>query len=258
MTHDTFQILMDELDAWSRAGQTAVLWWRDDDAGAPCAALDALLEMSDRHAVPCGLAVIPVRAEEPLAKRIDEAPHAWALQHGFAHTNHASGGVGAWELGLHRPVTAVLDDLRAGMSKLAGLFGDRFVPVVVPPWNRMAPEFLPRLPGLGFRGVSASYKRQRPVPPDGLRVADAHCDLLEWKKKQPAFFSGREKCVADLVEHLTDKRTGRVDFDEPTGVLTHHLEMDGDAWNFMDDLLSATTAHPAAKWMSPADIWPER
>lgn len=227
MTHDTFQILMDELDAWSRAGQTAVLWWRDDDAGAPCAALDVLLEMSDRHAVPCGLAVIPVRAEEPLAKRIDEAPHAWALQHGFAHTNHASGGVGAWELGLHRPVTAVLDDLRAGMSKLAGLFGDRFVPVVVPPWNRMAPELLPRLPGLVFgvflqvTSVSGLFRLTDSV----WRMHTAIC--WNGRKSSRLFFSGREKCVADLVEHLTDKRTGRVDFDEPTGVLTHHWKWMG-------------------------------
>jgi len=254
MTNDTLKKIMTELVAWKRSEKTATLWWRDDDAAEPCPELDRLIRLSNQHAVPCGLATIPARSGEPLGKALSDATHIWIIQHGYAHINHASSG--AWELGLHRPATVVLDDLRNGMLKLSGLFKTRFVPVVVPPWNKIDPELLPHLPEMGFRGVSASYKKSRPAPPKGLRMADAQCDLLTWKNKQ-ARFAGAEECTNDLIEHLKDRRTGKVDPEEPTCVLTHHLEMDEDAWNFMNALLSATSTHPAAKWLSPADIWPE-
>ncbi len=249
--------LQTELDAWKRAGLTAELWWRDDDAGEPCPALDTLFRISGEHAVPCGLATIPTRAGEPLRKDVSNAPYIWILQHGYAHINHAPRGNGAWELGLHRPTSEVLEELRKGMVKLNQLFKERFVPAVVPPWNKMAPELLPYLPVMGYRGVSASYKRHRPVPPGDLRVADAHCDLLSWKdKKNGARFAGSEKCVNHLVDHLHDKRIGVVALEEPTCILTHHLEMDDEAWIFLDALLSVTVVHPAVNWLSPADIWP--
>jgi len=255
MTTDALNNLFTELDAWKRAGMTAALWWRDDDAAEPCIELDRLIRLSNEYGIPCGLAAVPTRAGEPLRKTISDAPHIWILQHGYAHKNHAPSGNGAWELGLHRPKSAVLEDLRNGMLKFTQLFKNRFVPVVVPPWNKIDSELLAYLPVMGFRGISTSYKKQRPVPPGDLRVADAHCDVLKWKKKE-ARFAGAEHCINDLVEHLKDKRTGLVDDSEPTCVLTHHLEMNADAWIFMEMLFSMTSAHTAVQWMSPADIWP--
>ena len=149
----------------------------------------------------------------------------------------------------------ILDELRQGMGKFSQLFKGRFLPVLVPPWNRMDPELLPYLPVMGYRGVSGDYKPHRPVPPDGLRVVDTHCDLLTWKKK-PAAFAGAEKCAKLIAAHLSDKRAGAVDPDEPTGVLSHHLAMDPAAWAFLDDLMGLVNDHPAALWVSPADIWP--
>lgn len=257
MTTESFSPLLAELDAWSTTDAKAQLWWRDDDAAQPCVELDRLIRLSDDYGVPCGLASVPARAGKSLRKAVSGASHIQVLQHGYAHVNHAPSGNGAWELGTHRPLSVVLDELRSGMLKLTQLFKTRFVPVVVPPWNKIAPELLPYLPVMGYRGVSASYKRHRPVPPGDLRVADAHCDVLSWKKPEKiARFAGTEKCVAHLVEHLADKRHGRADDTEPTGVLTHHLEMDTDAWEFMETLFSLTSAHPAVQWCSPAEIWP--
>lgn len=255
MTIDALNILLDELNAWKLANRTATLWWRDDDAALPCAELDRLIQLSNRHDIPCGLATIPTRSGEPLRQSITDANHLWILQHGYAHINHAPSGSGAWELGLHRPKSVVLEDLRNGMLKLTQLFKNRFVPVIVPPWNKIDSELFPYLPVMGFRGVSASYKKQRPIPPGDLRIADAHCDVLTWKKKE-ARFSGTEQCVADIVGHLQDKRTGIIDANEPTCILTHHLEMDEDAWDFMDTLFSLTATHQSLLWMSPVDIWP--
>jgi hypothetical protein len=49
---------------------------------------------------------------------------------------------------------------------------------------------------------------------------------------------------------------GRADGTEPTCVLSHHLVMDPDAWEFMEARFSRTVAPPGAKWVSPAEIWP--
>ena len=258
MTLDAMNILLQELDAWQAADMTAELWWRDDDAAEPTVELDRLLGLSNRFNVPCGLAAVPAKAGEPLRKTISDATDVWILQHGYAHINHAPSGTGtgAWELGLHRPKSEVLEELRQGMLKFTQLFKGRFVPVLVPPWNRIDPELLFYLPVLGFRGLSASYKKHRATPPGDLRVADAHCDVLNWKDKPHVRFAGIEKSVKRLVEHLRDKREGRADQAEPTCVLTHHLVMDPDSWAFMEALFSLTTSHPAARWVSPAEIWP--
>jgi hypothetical protein len=255
MRVDVLNNFLDELNAWKDIKKTAFLWWRDDDASLPSAELNHLIRLSDQYSVPCGLAAIPLLAGEPLKKIVSNAAHIWVLQHGYSHKNHAPSGNGAWELGLHRPKSTVLEELHEGMNKFSQLFKSRFVPVVVPPWNKMDSELFSDLPVMGFRGVSASYKKNRPVPPSDLRIADAHCDVLSWKNRKVRF-AGVDSCVSDLVEHLKNKRIGIIDPDEPTCVLTHHLEMDDAAWDFMDTLFSMTTAHPAADWISPAEIWP--
>ncbi|NDV20459.1 hypothetical protein GO013_13670 [Pseudodesulfovibrio sp. JC047] len=251
-------ILVQELDAYEKAGLPVELWWRDDDAAEPTVELDRLIRLSDQYDVPCGLATIPARAGESLRKTVSGAAHLWILQHGYAHVNHApsGSGMGAWELGLHRPKSVVLDELRDGMLKLSQLFKSRFVPALVPPWNRIDPQLLFYLPVLGFRGLSASYKKDRPTPPVGLRVADAHCDVLTWKKKE-ARFAGLERCLQSLVQHLKEKRLGTVDRSEPTCLLTHHLEMDQDAWQFVEDIFALTTFHTGVTWLVPAAIWPQ-
>ena len=258
MTCEYMNTLLRELDAWKAAGMTAEMWWRDDDAAEPTAELDKLINVSNRFGVPCGLATIPAKAGEPLRKTVSGAANIWILQHGYAHINHApsGGGIGAWELGLHRPKSEVLEELRQGMLKLSQLFKSRFVPVLVPPWNRIDPELLFYLPVIGFRGLSTSYHKHRPVPPEDLRMADAHCDVLRWKTK-PARFAGAEKSIHLLVEHLKDKRQGLADKTEPTCLLTHHLDMDDAAWQFVEDIFSLTSAHPGVTWQSPPAIWPQ-
>lgn len=257
MTQDIFKKLLDELDAWAWTGTPARLWWRDDDAAEPEMALDRLINLTEAHSAPCGLAVIPAKTGEPLRRFVSGCSHIWILQHGFAHVNHAPSGSGAWELGLHRPKDVILDELRQGKNKLSRLFKDHFVPAIVPPWNKIDSDLFPYLQNLGFHGVSASYKRKRPLMPEGMSYADAHCDLLTWKDKEKgAAFVGVERCIEDMVKHLNAKRKGRATPTEPTCVLTHHLEMDEASWEFMEQLLPMVSQHAAAEWVSPADIWP--
>lgn len=245
---DSLTSMLDKLFA-----QGATFWWRDDDAAEPSPALDRLLEISRSRSFPCALSVIPAATGPALAKRLENHPEISVIQHGYAHTDHAPKGAGSWELGAHRPVEEVLAELDQGRRILRELFGSRFVPALVPPWNNIAPELLPKLHDKGFLGLSADADAP-PPPTPGLIHAHAHSDLLRWKKG-PARFAGERKAVNPIVEELQRQSTGA--HPGPVGILTHHLEMDEAAWSFLESLLDVLNSHPAARSVSAASIWQE-
>ena len=242
-----------ELDAWSASGRVATFWWRDDDAAAPGPKLDQLVEISK----PAGLllAVIPKRLESALVVSLAHAPHVYVAQHGYAHINHAprGQGLGAWELGLHRGIDIVMADLDAGRECLEDHFDSQFLPIVVPPWNRIAPELLQPIAARGYRGVSAFGPRTAAKPVAGLTVVNAHCDPIRWKGAPR--FRGVDKTIAQLIEHLQARRSGFVDSDEPTGFLTHHIDLDAAAWDFSARLAELIERHDAAQWQQPQDLF---
>ena len=160
-----------ELDAWAQYGREATFWWRDDDAVEPTAALDRLLALSADSGVPLAIAAVPGRCAAALAERLAAAAgSATALQHGYAHCNHAPPGEKKAELGGHHPVAAVCEELARGAALMAGLFSSQALPVLVPPWNRIAPELLPLLPDLGLAGLSTYGPRPlaSPSPTEGI------------------------------------------------------------------------------------------
>lgn len=144
------QHFIDTLDAYAKDGRTVQLWLRDDDAIAPTAALSLLLDLSARWNAPMTIAAIPANATTALARLLIELPLISVAVHGWDHTNHAPASEKKQELGLHRGEEAVLARLAEGLERIAGLFGDRAVPLLVPPWNRIAPALLGHLPSLGY------------------------------------------------------------------------------------------------------------
>jgi len=257
---DPWAALAAELDAWDAAGRIADLWWRDDDAAAVGPKLHKLFNVTATTGLL--LAVIPARVEDGLKRSVDAAAHVRVGQHGYAHVNHAprGQGLGAWELGLHRGEAAVLDDLAAGRERLEALFEARYLPVVVPPWNRIDPDLFPLLAARGYYGVSAFGPRQGALSPSDLVRVNAHCDPIRWK--DAARFAGAPKALSDLCGHLAARRTSSVDPDEPTGFLTHHIDLDDAGWDFCARLVDTIERHPAALWRDPLDIFgaaaPER
>jgi len=247
---DPWAALEAELEQWAAGGRSADLWWRDDDAAAWGPKLERLCRLTETTGLL--LAAIPARAEESLA-RVSQIPHVRVAQHGYAHVNHAprGEGLGAWELGLHRGAARVLAELDAGRAHLQALCGERFLPVIVPPWNRIDPALFGPLAERGYRGVSA-FGPRGPETRD-LIVANAQCDPIKWK--DGARFAGEGKALGDLIGHLAGRRTGAVDPDEPTGFLTHHVDLDEDGWEFCAKLASAIEAHPAARWRDALDIF---
>lgn len=243
-----------ELAAWAAAGRRAAFWWRDDDAGAPCAALDRLLELAVSTGAPLALAVIPQRATPNLPAMLTR--HAAAvsvLQHGFSHTDHAPAGTKKCELiaPARRPVIA--DELALGRARLAALFGADLLPVMVPPWNRIDPALVARLPDLGFAALSAYGPRPRAIPAPGLTQVNCHLDILQWRPQRR--FLGAGEALALLCRHLEAKRRGTADAAEPSGILSHHQAHDEAAWEFLAELLDRLARHPAASLLPAGAVF---
>ncbi|MEC9347840.1 MAG: polysaccharide deacetylase family protein [Pseudomonadota bacterium] len=250
---DGLDPLRAELDAWGEAGETATLWWRDDDAEAPTDQVRRMLDLSARHAAPVFVAVVPGKAVDALAAPVLDCPTAVPVQHGWMHADHSPADVkGKWELGLHRPVDAILEELARGRTRMIDLFDGRFQPMLGPPWNRIAPDLLPHLPAAGYDVLSVFGPRAAACPVEGLRAVNGHCDIIGWKRDRA--FIGADKTAGRLAEHLRARRGGMVDAAEPTGLLTHVWLHDDAIWQVMDDLLALVAAHPAARWLGAAEV----
>jgi hypothetical protein len=243
----TWQDLDRELQTWADAGRQATLWWRDDDAAECTAPLERLLRLAAQSGKALHLAVIPARLDAELAATLRAMPLVRVLQHGFAHANHAAAGERAAELARSRPLATVCRELADGWRRLQDAAMPRTLPVLVPPWNRIAPELVPHLPALGYRVLSTFSAREPREPAPGLLQVNAHCDPIKWKDGRG--FRGTESTLEALVQHLAERRTGQVDAEEPTGLLTHHLQMDEPGWELMAELLARTARHQGARWI---------
>jgi hypothetical protein len=241
-----WELLHHELDAWTALRRRATLWWRDDDACAASPALARLLSLAATHRIPVAIAVIPARIEQSLGEAIGACSEVTIVQHGYAHVNHATAGERAAELGSHRPLHSRLAELARGCERLASTFGDRFEPVLVPPWNRVADDIVAQLASAGLAGLSCFGPRAR-LTAASIAQVNTHIDPIGWRRGR--LFAGTQACIERVVGHLHARRTGDVDADEPTGILTHHLAFADDAFAFLDALLRESSQHPAAAWL---------
>lgn len=235
--------LADEIARWRAANRIATLWWRDDDAVAATPALARLLQVA--RDIPVTLAVVPAGLEPSLRALVVTSPQATVAQHGWRHLNHRPPGERAAELGPDRPLAVVRDELTAGRERLMELFGSRFTGMLVPPWNRIADPVADSLLTLGFRRLSTFGPR-----PTGDRFRlNAHVDPIAWRHGRA--FIGVERALARLSGHLADRREGRADPTEPTGILTHHLVHDAGLWAFLTALVDFLADQPGVAWVAP-------
>lgn len=245
-----------ELEAWSRLGETATLWWRDDDAVAATPALQRLLGLT-RHSsgrfLPLALAVIPAGADDSLVRQLRGADQIAVLQHGYRHANNAAGTAKKAEFPAGRDGAVAVQELRLGWERLSGLFGDRALPVLVPPWNRIDGNLVERLPEIGIIGLSTYGRGGAFACSRNLRVVNTHVDIVNWRDDRR--FLGIGACLDLLIRHLGDRREGRTDRSEATGLLTHHLVHDDGAWDFIESLVRHTARHAAVQWLNVRQLF---
>lgn len=243
MSDTPWQRLDDALRRWADAGRTANLWLRDDDAVEPTAALDRLLDLTGRNVIPLALAVIPAHTGTPLAGRLQHASHATVVLHGWAHQNHAPASEKKQEFGPHRPHQAMLAELAEGRARLETLFGPTFFPLFVPPWNRIDPAVVPRLPEAGLLALSTFGPGKTP------EAVNSNVDIIDWHGTR----GGRdpEALVAEIVAQLDRISSGK---SRAVGILAHHLVHDAAAWDFLERLFDLTANHPACRWRSIREL----
>jgi hypothetical protein len=248
----TWQALEAELDLWAQLNRTATLWWRDDDAVTATPALERLLRTAQSvqsSRVPLCLAVIPRQADLSLAEIAAAHSDLAILQHGYAHTNHAPANEKKAELGGHRPAAAVLRELASGGELLRAIFPRALLPVLVPPWNRIAPAVQAGLPAAGLTFISTYGPRLR----GDRQAVNTHADIIDWHHGRG--FIGTAAAVALIAGHLAARREGRADTDEPTGILTHHLVHDDACWGFLTELVYRLSRQAGVRWLAGTAIF---
>jgi hypothetical protein len=248
-----------ELDRWQAAGTRATFWWRDDDAGADHPGLARLLALAGGLGLPVGVAVVPAWLTADVVARLRAAPPGVAvLQHGWAHANHETAPppgerkVRPAECGAARPAAQVLAELAAGRARLAEALGARTLPVLVPPWNRIAPEVAGGLPAAGYPALSGFGPRHAVAAIPGLVRLNCHADPIVWREAKR--FAGAAVTLERLTGHLADRRAGRADPAEPTGLLTHHRDMTPAFWAFLEEWLGRVARHPGAAFPALATL----
>lgn len=258
----------DELALWSELGRKATFWWRDDDACSSTAELETLLQISEEFAAPVSLAVVPAKLEDSLCKRLSGNSGISILQHGYAHNSHAPASEKKSEYGSHRPPEEMLHELEQGRRLLEGGFGGQFHSVLVPPWNRYSVELLPLLHNHGHKGLSAMWARvddhlpkqskqfserlPLPVPPQFLQV-NTHIDPVAWRHDRG--FIGENDALEQLVCHLRLRREFPELGDEPTGLLSHHLDQTESVWEFCRQFADKINTDDGCCWLGAGDIW---
>ncbi len=227
------------LDHAASQPRTIAFWWRDDDAEAPTPALERLLALARRHDLPLALAVIPKGATQALAERLANEPRVFALQHGWQHRNHAPAHEKKAELGDHRPRPEVMAELANGSERLSALFGEKFLPVLVPPWNRIAAAVRDARSEVGLIGFSAFDR----APSDAAHWVNTHVDVIDWRARSAL---PRATAYALLCREV-ERRLADEDA-EPLGILTHHLVHQEETWAFLEELFALIGEHAAIAW----------
>jgi len=210
--------------------------------------LTRLRAIATRRRIGLGLAVVPAWLDPNVADELRGDPNVTVLQHGWAHENHAGTGEKKIELGGSLAFNDLQERLGAGFRKLQDHLHENFLRVLVPPWNRIAPDLVSQLGGLGYVGLS-TYGREKLVDVERLAWINTHLDLVHWRGGSVAL--SFDDSVRSLTELLQSSGLRRV------GILTHHLLMDDAAFDALDRLLGLLLDHPSVVWRAPHELFGE-
>jgi hypothetical protein len=238
--------LKNELAMWRRDKLQLPIWWRDDDAITATPALDRLARISTDVGVPVHVAVIPGLLTLSLPPMIQEHAQLIPIIHGWRHISHAPQGAKNAEFG--HPRAEAARELEHALAKLQEHFGPQLLKLFVPPWNRIAPDFLPELARAGYSGLSTYGPRNAESATSGVMQINTHIDPIFWRGHRGLV--DPDTLIADIVTTLRDRREGRDDTTEPLGLLTHHLVHTEDVWNFSAEIIQVLLDGGA----TPADL----
>lgn len=228
-----------ELDHWQPG--SIRLWLRDDDAVEPSPALDRLARLSEDHALPVLLAVIPMLAQPELARALAAMPALRPCQHGCWHRNNSPAGGKKSEFGAERDGEAVVAEIARARQRLGDLMGSALLPVFVPPWNRIDPTHASRLQELGFAGLSC-FRNFALGPGGGPRLVNTDLDIMDWQGGRVGRSLG--SLIGEATSLLARRRASGAT-STSFALLLHHLDHDRTAWEALDAILAHLLAQRA-------------
>lgn len=223
----------------AREAQLA-FWWRDDDVGRYDPSLDQLLALAGNVAIRPALAVVPAWLDEPTIERLGNA-RVDVLQHGWAHRNHAPSGRKAIELGGEISPEACWAELRNGAALLQGTLPAGFLPVLVPPWNRIDDRVTAGLRAHGFEGLS-TFADDAQGRLYGLTQINTHLDVIDWRGDRR--MKPLDALLGELAALLAQPPLRAI------GVLTHHLLMGAAEFDRLSTFFSHVASHRSVEWLS--------
>ena len=236
-----------ELNSWQ--GRQAQFWWRDDDAEQPTLALQRLLDLAAGFRVPLGLAVIPASLRDTLPALLGDRRDVSVFAHGWSHSNHAGPGRPLAEYPSGRTHAEVAGELTRAYHRIAGAFQEQFRPVLVPPYNHIAPAYVGAVRQAGFRYISVDRDFS------GLRLPcrNTHADVIDWRSHQAAEVPG---LIRGLVAAMRLRRLGLVPAERPMGILTHHRVHTPAIWDLTERLLDQLRRHSSVAFPCLKAIFP--
>lgn len=221
------------------------IFFRADDIGAGGRAFEAMCRLFRYHEIPIAMAVVPawlsaVRRTQLFQAAPLEEPYWGWHQHGWRHVNWQRVGKKS-EFTEQRPFEKQWHDIWQGQQKMKEIFGDHFLPVFTPPWNRLSAATLRIIQELNFQGVSLAGPFPRGVKsPITLRNLRIQVDLHTRKEKDGLADFGA------LLEELTIHPSKR----EPLGIMIHHHHMTYFAFEFLHELLSILKNRTRSRFLS--------
>jgi hypothetical protein len=198
------------------------------------------------------LATIPLLATQKLADRLAHEARVDIIVHGLAHRNHSPAGELSSELGIGQPLLDRMAALYGAHERLRRLFGNKVVPMLAPPWNRIGDDLAERLGEMGFVGLSTFKRRRNREAGNGVLQVNTHIDPVFWRghgglRDEPAMLDDLAALARETAARPPEER-------EPIGLLTHHLEHDPWVWRFVEELLACLAAHNAVHFTRPSEF----
>jgi len=233
-------------------GKPVPFWLRDDDAIAETAELRVFLGELQRYDAPAVLAVIPGHLKPTLAPFVSGFPKIAAAVHGWRHDNRAAVDQKKSEYPGSRTRDDVTCELREGRALIAAAFGNQAIGMFVPPWNRIAAEFVPGVADAGFATLSAYAGAHTAEPAAGVAVLNTHIDIIDWQ-------AGRiGRSTAEVLDHAATAVEAYAGKSPAIGILTHHLVHDMDAHLALTALLDWIAKRDDADIIDIRTVAPER
>lgn len=240
--HAPWQVeLRKYLDTLQAAQKEIRIFCRDDDIDEDEETLRRLLDITLSRGVPLNLEIIPGKLTDPtitlLKNHIRVNSDLVVLnQHGWMHVNHEKEGRKC-EFGVSRGFYAQFEDIARGKALLEEIFGDRFYPTFIPPWNRCTEDTFKVLDQLCFQVLSRDQGEQ-PVTGYKFQEISITLDLYRWKggvTMRPS-----QEIVTELISQISERDT--------VGILLHHKVMEASAFSFLDLLLGELSHHSIVRF----------